>query len=290
MSIKRAPRPDGNFYVLDKRISEDDRLSWAARGLLIFLLGKPDHWEVSVQHLVIQTADAIGKSSKRDAVYSILKELSQAGYLVRQRGRGESGEFGKVDYIVTETPVEGDPLTDNPDVVDSPYTDNPDTDKPDTANPTLVSTEGLVTTEAPVSNENNPIGPSPSDDAPAEVSTDDAFEVFWHAGMRKANKKKARAAFGVALKAAGQVSTPQAFAETLAADVMRRAAAEQMGFDKMHPTTYLNGERWEDELPAKQSQAGRQDGRKGFAQPMEVGSYTPTNMNNLPDWAADLGD
>lgn len=71
---------------------------------------------------------------------------------------------------------------------------------------------------------------------------------------------------------------------------MRRAAAEQMGFDKMHPTTYLNGERWEDELPAKQSQAGRQDGRKGFAQPMEVGSYTPTNMNNLPDWAADLGD
>lgn len=190
VSIKRAPRPDGNFYVLDKRISEDDRLSWAARGLLIFLLGKPDHWEVSVQHLVIQTADAIGKSSKRDAVYSILKELSQAGYLVRQRGRGESGEFGKVDYIVTETPVEGDPLTDNPDVVDSPYTDNPDTDKPDTANPTLVSTEGLVTTEAPVSNENNPIGPSPSDDAPAEVSTDDAFEVFWHAGMRKANKKK----------------------------------------------------------------------------------------------------
>ncbi|RQY86714.1 hypothetical protein [Burkholderia stagnalis] len=33
--IIRAPRPTSAFYILDRRISEDRRLSWAARGLLI---------------------------------------------------------------------------------------------------------------------------------------------------------------------------------------------------------------------------------------------------------------
>lgn len=29
--ITRAPRPTSNFYLLDKAISEDKRLGWAAR-------------------------------------------------------------------------------------------------------------------------------------------------------------------------------------------------------------------------------------------------------------------
>ncbi len=128
MSIKRAPRPEANFYVLDKRISEDPRLSWAARGLLVFLLGKPDHWEVSVQHLVNQTKQA-AKRTGRDGTYGILKELERAGYLHRSQSR-EAGAFGQVEYIVTETP-----LTEKPDTV------QPDTDKAYTANPTQVSTE-----------------------------------------------------------------------------------------------------------------------------------------------------
>lgn len=53
MNIRRAPRPKSNFYLLDKRISEDRRLSWAARGLLIPLLGKPDNL-VSIQELTAE--------------------------------------------------------------------------------------------------------------------------------------------------------------------------------------------------------------------------------------------
>lgn len=150
MSIKRAPRPEANFYLLDKRISEDERLSWASRGLLVFLLGKPDHWEVSVQHLINQTKQA-AKRTGRDGTYAILKELELAGYLTRVRGRADGGEFGKVDYIVHESPQPSPhpdkPDTANADVVDSPDTDKPDTAEPDTANPTQVSTEGLVSTE-----------------------------------------------------------------------------------------------------------------------------------------------
>lgn len=103
MSIIRAPRPESGFYILDKKISEDKRLSWAARGLLVYLLGKPDHWKVSVAALVKETAGS-GKATGRDGVYSILRELEAAGYLVASQARQTSGRFGERDYVVSENP------------------------------------------------------------------------------------------------------------------------------------------------------------------------------------------
>lgn len=150
MSIRRAPRPESNFYLLDKTISEDQRLSWGARGMLIFLLGKPDHWEVSVANLIKQTAQA-GRRSGRDAVYGFLKELENTGYLKRNRNRADGGAFESVDYVVCEDPET--PLTENPDVVDPPHPDLPDPVQPYPANPTQVSIEGLTRIEGSVSTE-----------------------------------------------------------------------------------------------------------------------------------------
>lgn len=155
MSIRRAPRPESNFYLLDKSISEDDRLSWSARGMLIFLLGKPDHWIVSVANLINETSKA-GKKTGRDGVYAVLKELESAGYLSREKARADGGEFGGVDYIVNESP-----LTDKPDTV-KPDTVGPDTVGPDTANPRQVSTDGLVSNDASERIDNTP---APSSDA-----------------------------------------------------------------------------------------------------------------------------
>lgn len=103
MSIIRAPRPESGFYILDKKISEDKRLSWAARGLLVYLLGKPDHWKVSVAALVKETAGST-KQTGRDGVYSLLRELEAAGYLVASQARQTSGRFGERDYVVSENP------------------------------------------------------------------------------------------------------------------------------------------------------------------------------------------
>lgn len=161
MSIKRAPRPDTNFYLLDKRISEDERLSWEARGLLVFLLGKPDHWEVSIQHLVNETKGAIRKKTGRDGVYAIMRELAEAGYLSRGQARKEGGSFGSTDYVVHEQPH-----TENPDTVQpqpaSPDTDKPDTAEPYTADPTQASIENPVRTEGEAR-----IDPAPGDEPPA---------------------------------------------------------------------------------------------------------------------------
>lgn len=155
MSIVRGPRPESGWYALDKRISEDDRLSWAARGLLVYLLGKPDHWEISIEHLRRQTASARIHSS-RDALYAMLGELETAGYLNREQAN-DAGRYGATRYIVRElpAPVYRDqallPLTENPATVEplpvEPYTDRPDTGQPYTANPLLVNTDISVKTE-----------------------------------------------------------------------------------------------------------------------------------------------
>lgn len=144
--ITRAPRPTSNFYLLDKAISEDKRLSWAARGLLIFLLGKPDNWTVSPAALVNETAGS-ARSVGRDGVYAILKELKDAGYLRTVGNRSNGGTFAGTDYLVSESPVSDETASDEP-----PHTDLPDTAEPDTANPTQVSIEkkqGLIGKKAP---------------------------------------------------------------------------------------------------------------------------------------------
>ncbi|ECD9611561.1 replication protein [Salmonella enterica subsp. salamae] len=82
--------------------------------------------------------------------------------------------------------------------------------------------------------------------------TDKAFEeIFWCAGMRKTGKKNASSAFRTqfALWRKESRGTPEQFACMLADDIRKRAGI-QFGFDKLHPATYLNGQRWNDEKPA----------------------------------------
>ena len=131
--ITRSPRPTSNFYMLDKAISEDKRLSWPTRGLLIFLLGKPDHWTVSPAALVNETAQS-SRRIGRDGVYAILKELKEVGYLHTIGNRNDGGTFAGADYVVSESPH-----TAFPDAVVLPHTAKPDTAGPDTANPPQVS-------------------------------------------------------------------------------------------------------------------------------------------------------
>jgi hypothetical protein len=136
MSIRRGKRPDSRFYTLNKDISEDCRLSWAARGMLIFLLGKPDNWTVSVAHLIKQTCDS-DRPSSRDAVRAIINELIKAGYMKADTAR-EGGKFRGVDYVVSESPE-----TDNPAPVKPkpPETDNPATAEPLPGDPPLTNND-----------------------------------------------------------------------------------------------------------------------------------------------------
>ncbi|HEJ9542669.1 TPA: replication protein [Proteus mirabilis] len=76
-------------------------------------------------------------------------------------------------------------------------------------------------------------------------------KIFWVAGMRKVGKDKSKSAFKSKFKEWRKETggTIDEFAKLLADDIQYRLRSQQFGFDKMHPTTYLNGSRWTDEKP-----------------------------------------
>ncbi len=130
--IIRSARPESNFYLLDKTISEDKKLSWAARGLLIFLLGKPDNWRVSVEYLSQQTNESAKKTGKQ-GVYSLLDELIAVGYVVRSDKQAHDEKTGFLlgyDYVVYDSPCRPQPCKVEPCKVE-----------PCKANRTLISIE-----------------------------------------------------------------------------------------------------------------------------------------------------
>lgn len=87
------------FYLkISNAVLEDSSLSWKARGLLAYLLSRPDNWNVIVSHLVKQGTD--GKAS----VMAGLKELEDAGYIRRTARPPVKGRYDGLDSEVFETP------------------------------------------------------------------------------------------------------------------------------------------------------------------------------------------
>jgi len=65
--------------------------------------------------------------------------------------------------------------------------------------------------------------------------------------MTKVGKAKAKEVFEKLV--AADERPPSEFADMLSQDVKTRLSAGVFGFDKLHPATYLNQQRWEDEMP-----------------------------------------
>ena len=82
--IIRATRRH-RYAKIEASAIEDVRLSWAARGLLVYVLARPDDWRVMTKHLAKQG------NLRRDGIYGLPKELRLCGYVrfVRTRNKRE---------------------------------------------------------------------------------------------------------------------------------------------------------------------------------------------------------
>lgn len=163
MAIIRQKRKK-RFSIIDNRVIEDKRLTWGARGLLEYMLSKPDDWKFYMSELITHS-----DNEGRDKTYGYLKELKKYGYVIRKQGRNSKGKFEAQDLIVTDTPA-------LPPHTDSPDTGKPDTGRPDTVNPTLLNTDNKPNTEEPNTN-------SDDDDTAASQADENPFDVATQAGI-----------------------------------------------------------------------------------------------------------
>lgn len=215
--VRGTHRFDSQFTQIPNAWLRDPRLSYKARGILAELLTHAPGFSVSI--------DRLGRSGRdgRDAIASGVSELEKHGYLKREQVRNSDGTLSHTVWT-----------TQDPDFAAiagvSPTTDYPSTGYPSTGNPERKNTE-VKNTEA-------------SSDVKTNVRSTgvlaDAFNRFWTAFPRKADKLAARKAFEKAYSQAGEAVIEGAAA--LAADP--NLPPKQF---IPYPATWLNAGGWENE-------------------------------------------
>ncbi len=99
-SIIRTVKNKDNPYVMINKLGiQDPNLTWAAKGLLAYLLSLPDDWSIYVKELIKHT------SSGRDHTYTVIKELLKYGYMEKVEYR-YNGKVLALNYTVFEVPID----------------------------------------------------------------------------------------------------------------------------------------------------------------------------------------
>jgi hypothetical protein len=100
---------DNPYVILDKRPIENPSMSWKAKGLLAYLISRPDKWIVRMGDLIKRSTD--GEHATRAAI----QELIDAGHIVRETVR-QGGRFESWTMKVYEQPFCGFPQVEKPQV------------------------------------------------------------------------------------------------------------------------------------------------------------------------------
>jgi len=98
-----------NFTIISNDHLRDERLSWAARGLLAWLCSHAEGYDIT------EAAIVAAGPMKRDGIRTLLRELEGLGYLRRDRRSMIEGG-STVDYVLTDPTLarvgESDPRAD----------------------------------------------------------------------------------------------------------------------------------------------------------------------------------
>lgn len=234
----------GNYTVMSNAHLRDERLSLNARGLMSVMLSLPPDWNYTVAGLTAICKDGTA------AIRAALKELEEAGYLIREQTHGEHGKFAETDYTLYEEPItasEASPLCENRTTVDegiSPLCDFPLTENPLTENRTLLSIDlnnNLNTNTPPIS----PSGGKRARKRTAKAEPDwqpEMFKRFWE--MYPCGKDKQSA-----IQEWDRLKPDLELMRIMSAALKRQKASEewQRGIGIPYACRWLSKRRWEDE-------------------------------------------
>ena len=226
MAIYKA-NVDSNYTVIPNSTAKDKRLTFEARGMLSLLLSLPSDWQVNNSWLISQSA------AGRDKVNSILKELIEFGYMTRQQPKNQHGKFTSNDYFVYASPVDGFAVygeTVDGSAVNgkTPTTKERDIKKKDDTNldQSKIAREELIQS---------------------------SFDYWWKAYPTKTARKASFKKWQSITKKMDDKTVTE-LTNHIVADVAFRLDGlangddRFIGFDRLHPSTYLNQERYNDDF------------------------------------------
>lgn len=174
MSVVRIQNRSAPFVQIDRRALENNRLSWKAKGILAYLLSRPDDWRVMVNDLVQRSTD--GKA----AIYSALVELEELGYLERALVR-EGNRLTGWDYTIYEEPRATSGTSASGSATSPQYPDFQHSEKQNTGNlnTDFLNTENQHHTNKEVT-KNEVTNTSGDDDGWSAFTQGELREALWH--------------------------------------------------------------------------------------------------------------
>ena len=140
MAVFRVERNKGYTVMSNHHLRNKD-LSLKAKGLLSQMLSLPEDWDYTLKGLSLINREQI------DAIRAAIRELEQAGYIVRSRERDSQGRLRGADYVIYEQPQ---PVPDSP-TLENPMLDNPTQEKPTLGKPTQLNGRSLRIPMKPLS-------------------------------------------------------------------------------------------------------------------------------------------
>ena len=219
--MNKLHQPKVNFTTISNRMLGDKELSLKAKGLLSFMLSKPDKWNFSIRGISSQLKEGV------EAIQNTLQELIEQEYVIRGKLRNKGRFTGYAYTLIFEKPCPKESYT------EKPYTAEPYTETPDNSNTIQSKTRKSNTGSKNI---------SPS-------KFDEYFDTFWESVPRlsKIGKKKAKSIIKSILK------REEADWKTLIHGMKeyKRFCERTKRESKYikHPVTWLNHGCWNDEYP-----------------------------------------
>lgn len=96
-------KKERNFTIVGNNLINDYNLSWEAKGVLIYLLSKPENWKPSKLDIQRQASNFLGESYPMNRIHKIYKQLIASGYMVLKKDRSGNRINGSY-YDVYEEP------------------------------------------------------------------------------------------------------------------------------------------------------------------------------------------
>ncbi|MEF9880418.1 MAG: helix-turn-helix domain-containing protein, partial [Clostridia bacterium] len=87
-----------DYTVMANHHLKNRELSLKAKGLLSMILSLPESWNYTTRGLASICKEGV------DCIGAALKELEDAGYIMRNRLRDEKGRITDTEYVIFETP------------------------------------------------------------------------------------------------------------------------------------------------------------------------------------------